>query len=249
MHVGTLVLNNDLRHPAVVAREAAALDQLTDGRFELGLGAGHSFPEYARVGIPFDPPGTRISRLAESAAVIRRLIDGETVDFAGRFYKLAGERCYPVPRHHVPILLGGGRRVLGLAARQADIVGFTGLGRTLEDGNMHESTFFGPAGVDDQVAWVKQCAGERLLTLEFQALVQQVEVTDRPIEAAERFGARAGGVSVEDVLGSPYALIGSIDAIAEKLVAVRERWGHSYFTIRWPMAEALAPVVARLAGT
>src|SRR4051794_25882849 len=121
LHVGTLVLNNDFRHPVVVAREAAAVDLLTDGRLELGLGAGHMKFEYDEAGLRFDPAAVRVARMTESAEIIRRLLAGDTVSFLGEHYQLDGHRCFPVPRSHVPLLIGGnGRKVLRAAARFAD---------------------------------------------------------------------------------------------------------------------------------
>src|SRR3954447_23143380 len=116
LRVGTLVLNNDFRHPVVVAREAAAVDVLTDGRLELGIGAGHMKHEYDAVGMTFDRAGVRVARMAEAAELIRRLLDGETVSFERAHYRVTEHRCYPLPDGHVPLLIGGnGRTVLSTA--------------------------------------------------------------------------------------------------------------------------------------
>ncbi len=251
LRVGTLVLNNDLRHPSLLAREAAAVDLLTDGRLELGLGAGHARPEYERNGLRFDPPQLRVARLAESVQVLRRLLDGETVTFHGDHYDLDGETCYPRPAQpHVPLLVGGGSpATLAVAARHADAVGFTGLGRTLLDGNRHEVTGFPPAAVTRQVDWVRDQAGDRIDELELHALVQAVVVTDRPKEEAERLGTLLPGLSAADILATPYVLVGTVGGITEALVERRERWGFSHFTVRPAALPAFAPVVATLAGT
>jgi probable F420-dependent oxidoreductase len=251
LRVGTLVLNNDFRHPALLAREAATVDLLTDGRFELGLGAGHAAPEYERAGLTFDPAGVRVARLGESVRVLRRLLDGQTVDFDGDHYRLRGETCHPRPvQAHVPLLVGGGgRRVLALAAREADAVGFTGLGRTLADGHAHETSGFSPAAVDRQVGWVQEQAGARLGGLELHVLVQGVVVTDRPRQAAEDLVATdLPGLSVDDVLATPYLLVGTAGGLADRLLEMRERWGFSHYTVRPDTLGASSPVIAALAG-
>src|SRR4051812_49735964 len=109
LRAGIMVLNNDFRHPALLAREAATIDLLTDGRLELGLGAGHGWPEYERIGLAFDPAPVRVDRLEESVQILRRLLDGETVEYAGDHYTINGETTYPRPvQDRVPILIGGG---------------------------------------------------------------------------------------------------------------------------------------------
>jgi probable F420-dependent oxidoreductase len=251
LRVGVLVLNNDFRHPALLAREAATIDLLSDGRLELGLGAGHARPEYERIGLSFDPPAVRVGRLAESVQILRGLLDGKAVTFAGEYYRLAGEQCYPRPAQaHVPLLVGGGgRRVLAIAARWADAVGFTGLGRTLADGNSHDPSGFGPAAVDEQVAWVRSQAGDRLGGLEFQALVQAVVPTDDPRQAAaDLIAKRIPSLTVDDVLRTPYLMVGTTAALIDRLIEQRERWGFSHYTVRPDALDAVAPIVARLAG-
>src|SRR5206468_11283130 len=130
LRVGTNVLNNDLRHPVLVAREAATVDLLTDGRLDLGLGAGHMQSEYDQAGLRFDPGATRVERLGEAVTIIKSLLAGEKVTFAGRHYRVAGHTIHPLPvqRPHPPILIGGnGRRILTLAAKEADIVALSGI--------------------------------------------------------------------------------------------------------------------------
>jgi probable F420-dependent oxidoreductase len=126
LRLGTLVVNNDLRHPVVLAREAAALDLLSDGRLELGVGAGHSEPEYRSAGLPFDRPGVRIARLGESLTLLDGLLRGDEVTLAGDHYAVTGARVHPRPVQgpRPPLLVGGGGpRLLALAARTADVVG------------------------------------------------------------------------------------------------------------------------------
>lgn len=251
MRLGTLVLNNDLRHPAMTAREAAALDVLGGGRVELGLGAGHSRPEYEQIGLPFDDAAVRVARLEESATIVNRLLRGETVTSEGDYYQFREHALWPRPiQEKLPLLIGGnGRRLLRLAAREADIVGFTGMGRTLEDGQRHEPTGFGPVAVDERVALVRAEAGGRLADLEFHALVQSVVVAeDREGEAAAMV-ERLAPLTVEDILGSPFLLIGTADEIREELRAHRERFGFSYFTVFEKDYETFAPIASSLAGT
>lgn len=229
LRVGTLVLNNDFRHPVVLAREAATVDLLTDGRLELGIGAGHAAPEYAQIGLPFDAPRVRIERLGEALEILTRLFDGETVTFAGAHYGIDGHALYPARR---PVLLvgGNGDRLLHLAARYADIVGLTGLDRTLPDGQRH-SVAWRPEQVDAKVELVREAAGPRFPDLELQALVQHVEITDDRLGVAAKIAARVG-VPPHIVLDSPYVLIGTVGEIVDALHRARERFGFSYFVTR-----------------
>src|SRR5438132_6058089 len=166
LRVGTFVLNNDFRHPALVAREAATLDLLTDGRFELGLGAGHMQSEYDQIGLPFDAAGTRVERLAESVAVVKALLAGDEVTHAGLHYHLDGHRCFPPGPRRVPILIGGnGRRLLELAAREADIVGFTGFSHR-RGGTEFDLRAFGEAGTAERIEVGPRAGGGRVAQLE-----------------------------------------------------------------------------------
>lgn len=252
LRVGTHVLNNDLRHPVLVAREAAAVDLLTEGRFQLGLGAGSIQSEYAQAGLGFDAGATRVARLAESVAIIKGLLNGEQVTFAGRYYRVTGHAIAPLPvqKPHPPILIGGnGARLLALAAREADIVGLSGL--TFRQGGAVPPDLSGwrAAGVDDRLRRVRESAGEaRYAQLELSALLQQVVVTDDRREAAEALSRRSPQLSADDFLQSPYVLIGTVDQMVADLQARRQRWGLSYYVVHEPYAEAIAPVVARLSG-
>jgi probable F420-dependent oxidoreductase len=251
LRVGTLVLNNDLRHPVVLAREAAAVDLLSDGRLELGLGAGHSEPEYRSAGLPFDRPSVRIERLAESLAILDGLLRGDEVTLTGAHYMVAGARVFPRPVQtpRPPLLVGGGgRRTLALAARAADVVGLTGTGPTRADGRNHVPSHWAPAAVDAQVAHVRgEAAAAGRPRPEIHALVQVVTITDDRRAALETIRPHVPELSLEDLEGTPYLLVGSVDAIVEQLQAARERWGVTYATVR--DEDAMAPVIARLAGT
>jgi probable F420-dependent oxidoreductase len=252
LRIGTNVLNNDLRHPVLVGREAAAIDLLTDGRFELGLGAGSIRSEYDETGLRFDRGAVRVDRLAEAVTVIKGLLTGEQVTFTGRHYRISGHRIAPLPvqKPHPPLLIGGnGPRLLALAAREADIVGFSGI--TFKKGGAAPPDLSGwrVSGVDERVRLVRAVAGEdRFAHLELNALVQQVVVTNERRRAAEELTRRATQLSADEILQSPYVLIGTVDQIVEDLLARRQRWGLSYYSIRESYMDAFAPVVARLAG-
>jgi probable F420-dependent oxidoreductase len=250
LRVGTFVLNNDFRHPILLAREAAAVDLLSDGRLELGLGAGHMRSEYAEAGLPFDPPGERVERLAESVEIVARLLAGETVTFSGRHYQVSGHQIYPLPtqRPRPPILIGGnGHRLLSLAAREADIVGLSGLSHK-RGGSEVDLSAFKASAVDQRLAWLRAAAGQRFEQLELNALVQQVILTESPRQAAAELAARWPDLDEDDVLQTPYLFVGSLDGLAETLQARRERWGLSYYVVFESAAESLAPLVARLSG-
>ena len=193
LRVGTNVLNNDLRHPVLVAREAATVDLLTDGRFELGLGAGHMEIEYEQAGLRFDPGATRVERLGEAVTIIKSLLRGGQVTFVSRHYRVAGHTIHPLPvqRPHPPILIGGnGRRILTLAAKEADIVGLSGI--TFRAGGTEpDLSAWKTAAVDERVRLVREAAGDRYDRLELSALVQRVIVTDTPRQAAEELTQRA----------------------------------------------------------
>lgn len=248
LKVGSFVFAVDFRHPVLLASEAATADLLTDGRLLLGLGAGWRRADHEQLGLPFDPPGVRLERLEEAVRLIKRLFGPEPVTFAGRHYQVTAVSGYPRPvqRPNPPILIGGGgRRVLEIAAREADIVGFNPrmvAGDTLE---MASTT---AAATAEKVAWVRAAAGARLAALEFNLQVHHVVVTDDRRAGVEAVAAETGA-TVEHVRDTPYALIGTVDAIAERVQALRSTYGISYINVRERFMEAFAPVVARLAGT
>jgi probable F420-dependent oxidoreductase len=255
LRIGTFVLNNDFRHPAFVAREAATLDLLSGGRFELGLGAGHMESEYREIGLAFDPAVTRIERLEESVSVLKRLFAGEDVSVSGRHYTLAGHRLFPMPvqRPRPPILIGGNsRRALALAGREADIVGLVGF--SLRNGGRHLSIAgFTEEQTAARIEWVREAAGARFAALELNALVQEVVITqdaaaiaaEKAAELAEESGS---ALSPADLLTSAYIHVGTVDEIVAKLRRQRDALGISYVVVHQPFMEALAPVVQVLAG-
>jgi probable F420-dependent oxidoreductase len=251
LRVGTNVLNNDLRHPVLVAREAAAIDLLTEGRLQLGLGAGSIKSEYDEAGLPFDPGRTRVERLAEAVVVIKRLLNGEAVTFASQHYQITGHRIAPLPiqKPRPPILIGGnGPRLLALAAREADIVGFSGI--TFRNGGASPADVSGwrPSAVDEKVRLVREAAGERYDGLELNALVQRVALTEDRRAVAEELQRHWPELRADDILQSPFLLVGTVDEMVEDLQKRRQRWGISYYAVHEPYFDDFAPVVARLCG-
>ena len=249
LRVGSLVFSNDFRHPAVLAKEAATIDVLSGGRFELGLGGGWLRAEYDQTGIPFDAPGTRIERLEEAVTIIKGLLAGERVTFAGRHYTIADleGRPTPVQRPHPPIAIGGGgRRTLTLAAREASIVGL--VPRARRDGSGLDLSDLSDAATREKLEWVRAAAGARFDSLEINALIQAVVVADQRMTAADQLASRFK-VAREVVLETVYVAVGTIEEICETLRQRRERHGISYLTVFERDMEAFAPVVARLAGT
>ncbi|HEX4821148.1 MAG TPA: LLM class F420-dependent oxidoreductase [Acidimicrobiales bacterium] len=250
LRVGALVLCTDYTHPVVIAKEAATLDLLSDGRFELGLGAGWMTTDYEQAGIPLDPPGTRIQRLEEAVQVIDGLWRDEPCTFHGNHYDVTALEGRPKPVHQPrpPILIGGGgRKVLSLAARHADIVGLNiDLRRGVID------TGAGPnatdAATEQKLDWIRDAAGPRFESLELHVRVHLAAVTDDRATMADALGP-AFGLTPEQALRSPHALAGTVDEIADDLVERRDRWGISYIGVGLDALHELAPVVARMAGT
>lgn len=202
LHTGTLVLNNDFRHPVDTAREAAGVATLAEGRFELGLGAGHRRSEYDAAGITFDSGATRVARLIESAHLIRALLDAEPVDFDGQHYRVhaeAGSLVAP-PKVRVPLLVGGnGTEVLRLGGRIADIVGLAGISHN-RDATQVRFTHFDADGLADRIAVVRHAAGDRFEAIELNALIQAVVCTNDRNAAAAELAATLGGITPEQVL-------------------------------------------------
>jgi probable F420-dependent oxidoreductase len=252
LRIGTFVLANDFRHPVLLAREAASVDLLSGGRLELGLGTGYALADYSQSGIRLDPPGVRVSRFAEALQIVKGLFADAPLTFAGRYYSIHDLNGLPKPaqRPHPQLLIGGGvKRMLSLAAREADIVSVNI--KTTPTGGLDFSSLTAEAAAQ-KVAWVREAAGDRFQALELNLLVPLVAITDNQRGTAEqllrKWGIPAEALNVEQVLESPSALLGSVDQIIETLQARRERYGFSYIVVWQPM-EQFAPIVARLSGT
>ena len=254
LRLGALVLNNDFRHPALVAQEAATLDVMSDGRYELGIGAGWNAIEYTESGIGFDRAGVRIDRMEESIRILKGLFAGETVTMRGRYYTITEHRLWPRPPQgaNLPLLVGGnGSKVLGVAARHADIVGLTGFSMTPNGPSL---SHLNAAGIAERIAYIHQRAGGRGEELELNALVQAVDVTRDRRARARRLAAEMSDGALEPidasvVLDSPFALLGTPAQLIEQLRHLRARTGIASFTVRADGTEAFDPVVAELAGT
>ncbi|MGI8683932.1 MAG: TIGR03621 family F420-dependent LLM class oxidoreductase [Acidimicrobiales bacterium] len=249
IRIGSLVFDNDYRHPAVLAKEMATLDIVSEGRVELGMGAGWMTSDYDELGIPYDPPGTRVDRLEEGVQVVKTLWAEGKADFEGAHYQLrqASNRPRPVQWPRPPIMIaGGGRRVLGVAAREADIVGFN---MSLAAG------WVGPEAARSAVAerfrervvWVREAAGDRFDELELHCNTAFCMVGADRRATAEAM-APGFGITPDEALEVPVALVGSVDEICASLERRREEFGFSYWGVPGDSIQAFAPVVARLAG-
>jgi len=250
LRIGTLVFANDFRHPAVLAKETATLDLLSDGRLEVGVGAGWMTEDYTWTGIAHDRAGLRIDRMIESIAVLRGLWGDEAFSFEGEHYTITGMNGMPKPVQAggPPIIVGGGaKRVLSTAARLADIVG---VNPNVGEGKVGPEAIASMSAdaTDDKLGWVRDAAGDRFDDIEISILKFVTIVTDDRDTVAGKVGG-AMGMDAGTLLASPHTMVGSAEQIADELVEQRERWQGSYVTVQSDALEAFAPVVAALAGT
>jgi probable F420-dependent oxidoreductase len=252
LRIGTMVFSNDFHHPAVLAKEATTLDQLSGGRFELGLGAGFLREEYERAGLPFDTNAVRVDRLEEAIGVLDELLRGGSVTHAGQHYSFDAHTNFPPPcqQPRPPILVGGaGRRMLSIAARHADIVGL--LPSPLSRGIMADPSESRLASsVEQQLGIVRQAAGPRFQQLELSVVAVLAPASNR-LDGATQLAQQRGwqNVSAETVLEMPTVLIGSEDQMIDDLQQTRERYGISYVVVRNAQLSAALPLVRRLTGS
>ena len=246
LRIGSNVFSNDFWHPVPLAREAATLDVLSGGRFELGIGAGYFAGEYAQAGIPFATAQERIARLEEAVQVITGLFREEPLTFSGRYYTIQGLSLpQPLQRPRPPLYMGGGGKLmLSAAARHADIVGI--VPRALPNGFDLEGS--DQIGTAQKVAWVREAAGSRFEELELSLPILTVVLTEKDRLESVRPFAALSGVSAETLLTTIHNLVGSEDQICEQLLEMRERYSISYLTTTITNAEQMAPIVTRLAG-
>ncbi len=258
LRVGIAVLNNDLRHPVVLAQELASIDQLSGGRLIVGIGAGWNESEYQALGITYDRAGVRIDRLAEAIAILKAAFQGP-VSHSGEHYRVEGLQEFPrsIQKPHPPFLIGGsGKRILSLAAREAQIVGIT---ESNLPGGASDIANASARATDSKVEWIRSAAGYRLADLEIHShpLNRCAQVTDSGRASLRRlvdwFAANGGQQTTENELDeSPHVLVGSVDHIVEKLQAMRARWGINVVTLDelegYGQLDEFAPIVARLAG-
>ena len=250
LRIGMLVLGNDYKHPAVVAKESATLDVLSDGRHELGIGAGWMLTDYEQLGMQYDSAGTRIARLAEAIDVIKGCFGDDPFDYDGAHYQIKGYDGLPKPvqRPRPPLLVGGGGpKVLRLAGREADIVGINpnlragAIGPDAVKSSLADAT-------TQKIEWVREGAGDRFDDIELQVRYFLAAITDDAKGIAEMM-APGFGISAEEGLNSGVACVGTVDEVCDLLARRREEWGMSYIVFGDDQYEAFAPVVARLAGT
>lgn len=250
LRVGALVFDNDFRHPVVLGKEVASIDVLSGGRVELGLGAGWMNTDYEQSGIAQDPPKVRVDRMEEGIAVLKGVFGEGSFSYAGSHYTIDGLDGLPKPvqKPHPPFLIGGGmKRVLSIAGREADIVGINpSIPSGAVDGAAARSGM--ASATDQKVAWVKEAAGDRYADLELNVLVFAAMVTDDRSGTIEAI-APAFAIEPAEVEDYPHAWVGSVEQICEDLQRRRERWDISYLTVQTDAMEAMAPVVAALAGT
>ena len=251
LRLGTMVIDNDYRHPVMLAKEAATLDCLSGGRFELGIGAGWLRTEYEQAGLPFDRAGVRIDRLEESIRVMKGIWAEAPTTFAGQHYQVTGINGVPKPlqRPHPPLLIGGGKeRMLKLAGREADIVGIltsdVSSGTLISDIRERMA-----AAVHQKIDWIRQGAGDRFDQIELSLIPTIIFTDDRRSHIAALIRQQGWDITVEAVLQMPSMLIGSVEEMAQDLQTRRESYGFSYYVVADDQMEAFAPVVARLRET
>ena len=248
LKVAPMVFNTDLRHPAVLARELASIDVLSEGRLEVGLGAGYNPLDYQRSGMVKDPPRVRVDRLIEHATVLRSLWGASPTNFAGEHYRIDDLDGTPKPftTGGPPLLIaGGGKRMLRFAAQHADIIGVNvALPAAPDQASARDAL---PASIDAKFEQIRVDAGARFDDLEFNAWLSVCEVTDDVGAVGQRLSGRFGA-SPEDVLASPLILVGRIEEMIDRLEQRRSRWGYSYFVVQQQSIDDFAPVVARLTG-
>lgn len=249
LRLGTLVMSNDYRHPVVIAKEIASLDQLSGGRIIFGLGAGWSVEDYTNAGLVMDRPGRRIDRLSEALDVFDALFSGETVEHRGEFYTVTNMVGAPAPvqRPRPELMLGGGgKRMLSLAAARADIVA---VNVNLAGGRVDASVGSDATAerTDDKVAWIREAATGRAEPPVVQVRMHVAAITDDVAGMAELL-AGGLGLTPEEAMRSPFQIVGSVDQIVDELEARRDRWGFSDIGLSTSALHDFAPIVARLAG-
>jgi probable F420-dependent oxidoreductase len=249
LRIGCRVFCIDYHVPAVLAKETATLDLLSDGRLEMGIGAGWSEVEYTAMGLEFDRPGRRIAKLAEVVSLIKAHWRGEELDYSGDFVQVRGYAGRPRPvqrpqRPHPPIMIGGGgQRVLSLAGREADIVSISSVPFVVRDAQ----------GLDPEAValrrteFVRAAAGERYRTLDIESSPYFTEITDDP-ETMLSGVANSTGIAIDLLRDHPNVLVGSLESVVEELYSRRETLGVNYVTVQQSQIESFAPVVALLHG-
>jgi probable F420-dependent oxidoreductase len=248
LRVGALVFDNDYKHPVIPAKELATIDLLSEGRLEIGLGAGWMLSDYEEAGIPYDSPKVRIDRFIEGVAVIRGAMADGSFSFSGDHYTITNYNGQPKPVQARPPLLigGGGKRVLSYAAREADIIGINGTMTAGVVGPEALSTMTAES-VDEKVAIVAAAGAHRINDIEMNIRTFFVKVTNDRATTVDGISSMFG-VSKDMIDASPFALIGSVEECIEQLLERRERWGFSYTIVGAENIDECAPIVAALRG-
>jgi len=249
LRVGTLVICNDFRHPAMLAKELATIDLLSDGRVEWGMGAGWFPFDFESTDLSFDPPGIRVERLAEAVSVMKGLFGQQPVDHRGVHYRIEGLNGTPKPVQtpHPPLLIGAAqRRLLSLAGREADIVG---VAPSLESRSLgtRPPLMTVTAAADRQLEWVRTGAGPRFERIELQ-MTAFPAIVGGDVKAHSENAAKPFGLEPSEVLASPQVLLGSVEQICDLLEERRARWGVSYWVVATDAVEKFSPVVDRMVG-
>jgi probable F420-dependent oxidoreductase len=248
IRIGSRVLCVDYRNPVMLAKELATLDFFSNGRLEIGLGAGWLENEYDAIGVPFEAAGVRLDRLEETIELLRASGAEGQQDQTGRHVHAVGFEAVPKPvqRPMPPLMIGGGsKRVLGIAGREADIVSLNfdnSTGRLGAEGIQSSTAEL----TDQKIEWIRAAAGERFDAIELEIGAYFTVVTSNPEVVAKMAGMF--GMTPETFAEHPHALIGSVESICEQLEARRERYGISYVTFGASVLEAVAPIVERLSG-
>ena len=253
LRISAFVHNNDLRHPVILAKDLATLDILSGWRLDVWIGAGWNKPEYDAIGLLFDPVGVRVSRLTEAVAVLKGCFGEEAFSFAGEHYTITDYDGQPKPiqQPHPPIFIGGGgRRILTLAGREANIVGLAPRILSEQRSDPRSVTW---AATEEKLAWIREAAGDRFDGLTFNVYPSgwPITVTDdlrgEARKVIDRVKERTGiDLTVDEIIASPHIFIGSIERFVEKFEELRERLGISSFMVG--SLDELGPVVERLAG-
>ena len=267
LRISQHVLNQDFRHPALLAKDLATLDVMSGGRTQVGIGAGWLREEYEQIGIPYDKPSVRIERLEEIVIILKGLFTNEPFSFSGKYFTIKDLKGGPKPKQPggPPIkIAGGGKKILSVAARHADIIEvmdrpFSKEGIMTVTGEDNR----GAEPYEDRIAWIKEAAGNRFGEIELAISLMSFAITDDAEQAVEkyiqerrwsveRFGGAVSSneVSFEKVMASPRSAIGTLDETCDKLLAIRAKFGFNYFLTPFgtPMEE-MAPVIERLSGT
>ncbi|MBW3614860.1 MAG: TIGR03621 family F420-dependent LLM class oxidoreductase [Actinobacteria bacterium] len=250
LNVGALVFDNDYRHPVVLGKEIATLDLASEGRVEFGIGAGWMKSDYDEAGLVYDPPGVRIERMVEGLAVMKQLWGEGRAQLDGSHYTLSGAQGLPRPHSAGGpriVIGGGGRRVLSIAAREADIVG---VNPSLAAGYVGAEVAVSSTApyYRERIGWIREAAGDRFADLELQCLTFMVQFTDDRRGTYEAV-APLFGLTPEEAAEVPIALAGTVAEMVETLQQRREEYGFSYVVVHDPEMEQFAEVVAKLAGT